>query len=144
VNIFGDIFLEDLKEYRENLIHQTGMRSAYPIWKECDTYELAHRIIKAGIKAVIVCVSGKFFDPGFLGREYDESFIRDLPEGVDPCGENGEFHTFVYDSPMYKSPINFKLEETVDKTYETNSEDEDCDCCQTWDTQFHFQELTLK
>jgi len=143
VHIFGDIFLEDLKMYRDQLVEKAGVKACYPIWQECQTPELARRIIDAGIKAVVVCVSGKFFNPSWLGREYDEAFLADLPSGVDPCGENGEFHTFVYDCPMFTKPIDFKLEQTVNRNYAPNKEDEDCDCCKTWDTEFFFQEISL-
>jgi len=136
VNIFGDIYLEDLKQYRDELVQKSGMQTHYPIWKECPTPALAKRIIDSGIKAVVVCVSGKFFEQSALGCLYDESFLANLPEGVDPCGENGEFHTFVYDSPLFKAPINFHLEQTLGRTYTPNKEDEDCDCCKTWDTEF--------
>jgi len=140
--IFGDIFLEDLKAYRESEMTNCGLSCEFPIWKECDTATLAQKIIDSGVKAKIVCVSGKFFDSSFLGKDYDLDFLNNLPEGVDPCGENGEFHSFVYDSPLYHETIPVTLGEKVDRTYTPGGhDDEDCDCCKTWDTEFYFQDL---
>ena len=143
---FGDIFLEDLKAYREKQMTTAGLASHFPIWQENDTMQMAKDIIASGVKAVIVCVSGKFFDPNFLGQEYDLDFLNNLPEGVDPCGENGEFHTFVYDSPLFSTPLHIQKGEAVNRTYTPGGspeDDEDCDCCKTWDTEFHFLDITL-
>ncbi|GAA5497353.1 hypothetical protein Rhal01_03547 [Rubritalea halochordaticola] len=141
--IFGDIFLEDLKAYREKEMEGCQLKCEFPIWKLTDTQELARQIIESGVKAKIVCVSGKYFDRSFLGRDYDIDFLNALPEGVDPCGENGEFHSFVYDSPLYHSPIEIREGEVSDRSYTPGEGDEDCDCCKTWDTEFYFQDLQL-
>lgn len=141
--IYGDIYLEDLRAYRESEMEACGLKCSFPIWKEADTATIARSIIDAGIKAKIVCVSGKFFDASYLGKDYDLDFLNSLPEGVDPCGENGEFHTFVYDSPSYKAPINVALGEIQGHSYTPGGDDDDCDCCKTWDTEFLFQDLQL-
>ncbi len=93
--VFGDIFLEDVRKYRENNLAQVGMTGIFPIWKR-DTGELAHAFVDLGFKAVITCVDSNVLDKRFAGRAYDEQFLSELPSSVDPCGENGEFHTFVY------------------------------------------------
>ena len=113
---FGDIFLEDLKKYRAQQMELVHMQTGFPIWGY-HTKELAIKIIKTGIKAIVVSTNAKVLDESFVGRLYDESFLNDLPTGVDWCGENGEFHTFVYDSPDFTQPIDFKLGEKTYKTY---------------------------
>ncbi len=110
--VFGDIFLEDIKEYREALMSEIGMECIFPIWKRNSTL-LAGYFIKSGFRAVVVCVDTEQLDAQFAGREFDERFLRDLPDGVDPCGENGEFHTFVYDGPIYSNAIAHTLGEIV-------------------------------
>lgn len=102
--IFGDIFLEDVKEYRDRLLETVGVTGFYPIWGE-DSLELAEQFIRVGFRAVIVCVDTTQLPAIFAGREFNEEFLSDLPDGVDPCGENGEFHTFVYDGPVFSSPV---------------------------------------
>ena len=109
---FGDIFLEDLRVYREQNLAQVGMSALFPIWK-CDTRELSHEFVRLGFRAITVCVDPRVLDPSFAGRSLDASFFADLPPGVDPCGENGEFHTFVFDGPIFKSPVPFRTGETV-------------------------------
>jgi uncharacterized protein (TIGR00290 family) len=109
---FGDIFLEDLRVYREKNLAQAGMQAMFPIWKR-DTRELAREFVRLGFRAIAVCVDPCALDPSFAGRELDASFFADLPPGVDPCGENGEFHTFVFDGPVFKSPIDFRVGEKV-------------------------------
>jgi uncharacterized protein (TIGR00290 family) len=109
---FGDIFLEDLKKYREERLKEVGMNTILPIWKR-DTRELANTFIDLGFKSVITCVDSKVLDAKFSGREFDEKFLSDLPSGVDPCGENGEFHSFVYDGPVFKKAVEFDRGETV-------------------------------
>lgn len=104
--VFGDIFLEDLKKYREDNLAKAGMKGIFPLWKQ-DTGELADAFIDAGFKAVITCVDSKLLDGSFSGRNFDKQFLRDLPPGVDPCGENGEFHSFVYAGPIFKKEISF-------------------------------------
>lgn len=141
--VFGDIYLEDLRKYREEEMHACQLECDFPIWKEADTATIAQRIIESGVKAKVVCVSGKHFDSSFLGRDYDAAFLKDLPEGVDPCGENGEFHTFVYDSPLFSAPIPLMLGKVTGHSYTPGDGDEDQDCCKTWDTEFYFQDLLL-
>jgi uncharacterized protein (TIGR00290 family) len=109
---FGDIFLEDLRAYREKNLAQVGMKALFPIWKR-DTRELAEQFVQLGFRAVTVCVDPRVLDDSFAGRELDSSFFADLPPGVDPCGENGEFHTFVFDGPIFKTPIAFSIAEKV-------------------------------
>ena len=106
--IFGDLFLEDIRMYREEKLALTGVTPVFPLWKE-DTLELARRILKAGFKAVITCVDLKKLHSKFAGRYFDESFLEELPPNVDPCGENGEFHMFVFDGPIFKNPIEITL-----------------------------------
>ncbi|GAB4389174.1 MAG: ATPase [Thermodesulfovibrionales bacterium] len=101
---FGDIFLEDLRRYREENLRRAGMEAVFPIWGR-KTPELARRFLALGFRAVVTCVDSEALDGSFAGREYDESFLSDLPPGVDPCGENGEFHSFVYDGPIFSEPV---------------------------------------
>ncbi len=109
---FGDIFLEDLRRYREENLAREGLKGLFPLWKR-DTKELSRGFIKLGFKAVIVCVDGQKLAKTFAGREFDEKFLSDLPDNIDPCGENGEFHTFVYDGPIFKKRIEFSRGEIV-------------------------------
>jgi uncharacterized protein (TIGR00290 family) len=109
---FGDIFLEDLRAYREKNLAQVSMGAIFPIWKR-DTRELAREFVGLGFRAIAVCVDPRVLDASFAGRELDPSFFADLPPGVDPCGENGEFHTFVFDGPIFKTPIAVRTGETV-------------------------------
>ena len=97
---YGDIFLEDLRKYREENLSQIGMKAVFPIWK-MDTNDLAHRFIELGFKAIITCVDSHHLDRRFVGRDFDEQFLAELPSNIDPCGENGEFHSFVYDGPIF-------------------------------------------
>ncbi|UCH90123.1 MAG: ATP-binding protein, partial [Thermoplasmata archaeon] len=110
--VFGDIFLEDVREYREKNLARIGMRGIFPLWGR-DTKELASNFVKLGFKAIVTCVDSKALDRSFVGRIIDEQFLSDLPEGVDHCGENGEFHSFVYDGPIFKKPISFERGEVV-------------------------------
>ena len=102
--VFGDIFLEDLHKYRENNMAKVGMNALFPLWKK-NTKLLAQTFINSGFKAIISCVDTKALDSGFVGREFDNQFLSDLPSSVDPCGENGEFHTFVYAGPIFDKQI---------------------------------------
>ena len=111
---FGDIFLQDLREYRERNLALVEMSAMFPIWK-CDTRELAQEFCAQGFRAVAVCIDSNKLSCEFAGREVDESFFRDLPEGVDPCGENGEFHTFVYDGPIFSNAIAVERGEVVER-----------------------------
>src|SRR5712692_4846119 len=109
---FGDIFLEDLRVYREKNLARIGMTALFPIWKR-DTRELIRLFHAQRFRAIAVCVDPKVLDRRFAGRELDESFFPDLPPGVDPCGENGEFHTFVFDGPIFRSPIPVRTGDVV-------------------------------
>jgi len=111
---FGDIFLQDLRAYREKNLARIGMTALFPIWKR-DTRELIRSFHANGFRAITVCVDPEIFDPSFAGRELDESFFHDLPPHADPCGENGEFHTFVFDGPMFHSPIPVRTGEIVNR-----------------------------
>lgn len=111
---FGDLFLEDVRDYRIAHLDGTGIEPLFPIWASAaDTPALAREMVASGTRAVIVCVDEKQLDPAFLGREFDERFLDDLPPGVDPCGERGEFHTFCYGSPVFGSSIPVATGSTV-------------------------------
>ncbi len=103
---FGDIFLEDLRQYREKQLAEIGIQAVFPLWRQ-DTRQLMHYFIESGFKAITVCVDDTLLGDQFLGREFDHNFLNELPEGVDPCGENGEFHTFCYDAPFFSMPVPF-------------------------------------
>jgi uncharacterized protein (TIGR00290 family) len=118
--IFGDIFLDDLRKYREEKLAEVNVSAAFPLWK-MDTHELIKNFVGSGFKAVIVCVNENYLDKSFAGREIDEKFINDLPAGVDPCGENGEYHSFVYDGPIFRRPVKFKRGEIIKKIYVSSS-----------------------
>ncbi len=108
---FGDLFLEDLRAWREANLAKAGMRGVFPIWKR-DTTKVAQALIRLGYKAYLSCVEGKV-GPGFVGRLYDGDFLRALPPGIDSCGENGEFHSFVFDGPIFKWPVPVRVGEIV-------------------------------
>lgn len=109
---FGDIFLEQLKIARENSLSKIYMQGLFPNWKK-NTAQLARKFIKVGFKAIVVCVDSHALEEKFAGRLFDDKFLADLPSSVDPCGENGEFHTFVYDGPIFKERIYYTKGETV-------------------------------
>jgi uncharacterized protein (TIGR00290 family) len=111
---FGDIFLEDLRAYREKNLARIGMTALFPIWKR-DTRELIRSFHAARFRAIAACIDPKKLDRSFAGRELDDSFFRDLPAEVDPCGENGEFHTFVFDGPIFRNPIPVRAGEVVQR-----------------------------
>jgi uncharacterized protein (TIGR00290 family) len=111
---FGDIFLEDLRAYREKNLARIGMTALFPIWKR-DTRELIRSFHAEHFRAIAVCVDPKVLGRRFAGCELDPSFFADLPPGVDPCGENGEFHTFVFDGPIFRWPIPVRTGEVVDR-----------------------------
>jgi uncharacterized protein (TIGR00290 family) len=126
---FGDIFLKDLRAYREQQLANFDIKAVFPLW-ERDTRQLLTEFIELGFKAIVVCINAQLLDTSFAGRIIDENFIRDLPSNVDPCGENGEFHTFCFDGPIFKYPIHFEVGEKVYRSYkaptnnsETNSTD---------------------
>lgn len=102
--IFGDLFLEDIRKYREEKLSQIDLKPVFPLWHE-NTEALAQEIIQVGFRGLVTCVDSRKLDTRFAGRQFDESFLKDLPAGIDPCGENGEFHTFVYAGPIFKEPI---------------------------------------
>jgi uncharacterized protein (TIGR00290 family) len=109
---FGDIFLEDLREYREKNLSRAGMKALFPVWKR-PTHELAREFIALGFRAVTVCVDPKVLDASFVGREIDFAFLAALPAAADPCGEHGEFHSFVYDGPGFSTQVRFSTGEKV-------------------------------
>ncbi|MFD2541790.1 diphthine--ammonia ligase [Lacinutrix gracilariae] len=115
---FGDIFLEDLKKYREDNLGKLGISAVFPLWKK-NTKALITEFLDLGFKAVIVCASAKYFCEDFVGKTITQELIENLPKEVDPCGENGEFHTFCYDGPIFKSPIPFTLGDKVYREYNT-------------------------
>ncbi len=110
--VFGDIFLEDVRKYRERILEKAGMNGIFPLWKK-GTKELAQKFINLGFKAIITSIDSNVLGKDFVGREYDEQFLSDLPADVDPCGENGEFHSFVYDGPMFHESVAFTKAENV-------------------------------
>ncbi|MDO8683993.1 MAG: diphthine--ammonia ligase [Armatimonadota bacterium] len=109
---FGDIFLEDLRKYREDKLAQVGMTGLFPIWKRA-TSELAQTFIESGFKAIVTCADSQAGAGEFAGRYFDKQLLSDLPPNVDPCFENGECHSFVYDGPIFRRPIAFSVGETV-------------------------------
>lgn len=111
---FGDLFLQDVRGYREKQLKPTGLEPLFPLW-EIPTGELAREMIAGGLRAKIVCVDSRQLDSAFAGRDFNADLLRDLPAGVDPCGENGEFHTWVYDGPMFSAPIPVECGETVNR-----------------------------
>jgi uncharacterized protein (TIGR00290 family) len=104
---FGDLFLEDIRTYREGMLAGLGLQGLYPVWGR-DTSMLVREFLEVGFRAVLVCVDVEVLDASFAGRELDRALLAELPAGVDPCGENGEFHTFVFDGPGFRSPIAFE------------------------------------
>ncbi len=111
---FGDLFLEDIRRYREDRLRDSGLRPLFPIWG-LETSRLLREMIASGVKARIVCVDPKKMPGQFAGRDLDEAFLRELPTGIDPCGENGEFHTCVYDGPMFRETIPIESGEVVER-----------------------------
>jgi len=111
---FGDLFLEDVRRYREERLAGTGLTPLFPLFG-AETRPLAREMIGAGLGAILTCVDPKVLDPSFAGREFDARLLDDLPPSVDPCGERGEFHSFAYRGPMFKTPINVTLGEIVDR-----------------------------
>jgi len=111
---FGDLFLQDIRDYRERQLQGTGLEPLFPVW-EIPTAKLARDMIAAGVKAKITCVDPAQVDRAFAGCDFDQALLDSLPPGVDPCGENGEFHTFVYDAPVFSSPIAVSMGEIVER-----------------------------
>ena len=133
---FGDIFLEDLKRYREEQLKKVNIKAHFPLWKR-PTAEIIQEFIDLGFKAKVVAINANLLSKSFVGRELDESFIRDLPKDVDVCGENGEFHSFVYDGPIFQLPIPIKVGDIVQKEYKSDEH-------AAWNTAFWYADLGLK
>ncbi len=142
-SVFGDIFLEDLKQYRENQLGEVGLKAVFPLWGK-NTGKLMEEFLSEGFKAITVCVNAKLLDKSFCGRIIDHQFMADLPKDVDPCGENGEFHSFVFDGPNFKAPVNFEIGELLEKSFSPSQEEGgDCftDKIKSWDTRFWYCDL---
>jgi len=137
--VSGDLFLEDLKIYREQLYAKDNLECLFPLWK-VNTKEMLKEFISLGFKSILVCVNTNFLDKSFCGRLIDESFLNDLPSDVDPCGENGEYHSFVFDGPVFSKPIQFEKGEIIYQEYPSPKTD---DCFQTAQPPagFYFQDL---
>ncbi len=112
--IFGDLFLDDIRSYRERALAGTGVEPVFPLW-ERPTHDLAEEMLDRGIRATVTCVDPRRLHPSFAGRAFDGRFLSDLPEAVDPCGENGEFHTFVHDGPGFAHPLAVQVGEVVER-----------------------------
>jgi len=121
--IFGDIFLEDLRTYRETKLTELNLKGLFPLWK-IPTDKLVREFLDLGFKTIITCVNEKYLDKSFAGRIIDNDFLNDLPDNVDPCGENGEFHTFVFDGPIFKEPIPFDKGEIVYRKYSSPTQND--------------------
>ncbi|HZF63693.1 MAG TPA: diphthine--ammonia ligase [Chitinophagaceae bacterium] len=120
--IFGDIFLEDLRQYREAQLRKAGLQASFPLWGK-DTFQLMCEFIELGFKAIVVCVKAELLPISFTGRVIDADFLKDLPENIDPCGENGEFHSFVFDGPIFSNPVKFKIGEKFFQEYNAPRKD---------------------
>jgi len=110
--VFGDVYLEDVRKRRENNLSKVGIKGIFPLWKE-DTKKLAQEFIKLGFKAIVTCVDSRILNKSFVGKQFNEHFLAKLPSNVDPCGENGEFHSFVFDGPIFKKKVEYRVGETV-------------------------------
>ena len=121
--IFGDIFLEDLRAYRDNNLAKVGLKGIYPLWK-LDTKKLAEDFIKLDFKTVLCCTNDAYLGESEVGRLFSADFVKHLPPNVDPCGENGEFHSFCYDGPIFKKPIAIKVGEKIYKPLEIKTTDD--------------------
>ena len=135
--VFGDIFLEDLKKYREDQLAKVGIQGIFPIWK-IPTPKLAQDFLKLGFKAITVCVNEKFLNKSFVGRVMDKTFFKDLPNNVDPCGENGEYHSFVFDGPIFQKPISFKKGDIIYRRYDPPAQNSSSE---VYDTGFWYCDL---
>ena len=132
---YGDIFLEDLRLYREKQLKEAGVKALFPLWK-IDTRQLVQMVENSAIEAIIVCVNEKYLGKEFLGKKINADFLSCLPANVDPCGENGEFHTFVYNAPFFTEPVPIVMGEIVHKTYDTGDG-------KKWDTGFYFLDVSV-
>lgn len=137
ISIFGDIFLEDLKNYREHKLSSVEIGCVFPLWK-MSTTRLMEEFLQEGFKAIIVCVNEKFLDKSFCGRIIDESFVRDIPSNVDICGENGEYHSFVFDGPVFKNPVAFRKGEIVRRTYASPKTSSSDNCPSDTESEYGF------
>jgi uncharacterized protein (TIGR00290 family) len=112
--VFGDLFLVDLRAYREAQLAKIGVEGVFPLWMR-DTRQLAQEMLASGLRATLTCIDPKKLSPSFAGRTFDSALLADLPRDVDPCGENGEFHTFAFAGPIFQKPIDFTVGETVER-----------------------------
>ncbi|MEH0156809.1 diphthine--ammonia ligase [Limibacter armeniacum] len=136
-SVFGDIFLEDLRQYREDKLALVDMKGDFPLWK-IPTDKLMDEFLDLGFKAVVVCINGSKLDKSFAGRVIDRDFVKDLPKDVDVCGENGEYHSFVFDGPIFNNPIPYEIGETVHKSYKKEEGDE---IHKEWQTEFYYTDI---
>lgn len=120
---FGDIFLEDLKTYRENQLAKQSIKTLFPLWKR-DTKTLLNEFLDLGFKTIVVAAHSKYFDEDFVGTVIDKYFIDNLPNNVDPCGEHGEFHTFCFDGPIFSKPIPFTIGKKIYREYDAPKTDD--------------------
>jgi uncharacterized protein (TIGR00290 family) len=112
--VFGDIFLEDIRKYREDNLAKIGMKAVFPLWGR-DTIELVHTFVASGFKSIVTCVDSKVLSKTFVGRMIDASFLAELPSNVDPSGENGEFHSFVFDGPIFDRRISLTVGQIISR-----------------------------
>jgi len=138
--IYGDIFLEDLRKYRDALLEKAAMKGVYPLWKE-DTKKLINEFLKSEFKTITCCVNDAFLNENWVGREVDEKFIEELPDKVDACGENGEFHTFCFAGPIFKQEIKFVSGEKIYKPLEIKTSD--CNLPESKTQGFWYCDLTI-
>jgi uncharacterized protein (TIGR00290 family) len=147
-SIFGDIFLEDLRQYREDKLAGMQLEGLFPLWKT-PTAELIQEFLDLGFKTIVTCVNERYLDKSFAGRVIDSQFIADLPDNVDVCGENGEFHTFTFDGPIFDGPIDLEIGEVVYRKYEKPKQETENTACDTndpsaFDYGFWYCDLILK
>lgn len=135
-SIFGDIFLQDLREYREEQLQRKNLNAVFPLW-QIPTENLINEFIDSNFKAVTVCIDAAKLDESFCGRIIDENFVAALPESVDACGENGEFHTFVFDAPFFKNPVAIEIGEVISREYKSGERSD-------WSNNFYYCDLIEK
>jgi uncharacterized protein (TIGR00290 family) len=140
-SIFGDVFLADLREYREKQLQTIPMQGVFPIWHR-NSKQLIQTFIDEGFQAILVCVNEKYLPREFIGRLIDQDFLKDLPAHIDPCGENGEYHSFVFDGPIFKEKIDFEKGEIVYRDYApTTRQNDNTPANIAWDTGFWYLDL---
>lgn len=140
---FGDIFLEDLRKYREDNLAKVGMKAIFPLWKQ-NTLELAKSFVENKFRTITCCTNDAFLGESFVGKEFTKDFLNKLPANCDPCGENGEFHTFCFDGPIFKYPIGFELNEKIFKPLKVEIDNDECAADNQIVTKgFWYQELAL-